>query len=79
MSNESRNWELWHENLSSSLSPKEMREMKEFSFFQSEVKKAKRAGKFKLLAAFGIGSTIGTGVTAYVAYRIFKLILGGLL
>jgi hypothetical protein len=77
MENKDKNWALWREDLSSKeLTPKEMRE---FAFFKEEVKKAKRAGKFKLLAAFGIGSTIGTGVTAFVAYKLFKFLLGGLI
>lgn len=45
--------------------------------FEAALKKAKRAGKFKLVASFGIGTALGTAATAFIAFKLFKLFLGG--
>lgn len=67
MSKESSQWLKWRQDL----------EPEELTNFQSAIKKAKRAGKIKLVAAFGVGASLGTGVTAYIAYRLFKSFFGG--
>jgi hypothetical protein len=43
------------------------------------VKRTKRGNRLKVLAAFGLGSTCGGVVVGYVAYRIFRGLLGGFL
>ena len=48
----------------------------EMTNFQAAIKKAKRAGKLKLAAAFGVGATLGGTATAYIAYRLFKAFFG---
>lgn len=49
------------------------------TILEMELKKARRAGKIKLLGSFMVGSTVGGTVVGYVAYRIFKSLLGGFL
>lgn len=49
-----------------------------FSDEEPVEKKPKAKGsKLKMLAAFGTGATIGTGVTAFLAYKLFKGFFGG--
>ena len=46
---------------------------------QVKPKTVKKGGKLKMLAAFGTGATLGTAVTGYIAYRLFKGFFGGFL
>lgn len=67
MSKESSQWLKWRQDL----------EPEEFTSFQAAIKKAKKAGKIKLVAAFGVGATLGTAATSFVAWRLFKMFFGG--
>lgn len=58
-----KDWTKWRE----SLEPREA----------EALNKAKKTSKLKLMATFGLGATVGTSITAFVAYKIFKGLLGG--
>lgn len=62
MSKDTGEWLKWR----AGLEPREL-----------ELKKAKKVGKIKLAAAFGVGATLGTGFTAFIAWKLFKSFFGG--